>query len=160
VPYAGHHIALLGEVTTPRTTTLLLTRVWVDVEHTYVRLVVVENLVYGALLMVARSGDRAEGNAIEAVCKVEHTATYVVQREVLANSLLVELILLLTYLLGIVPPIRLLEGLTWVVLLENLLHILQLALCRLHSRLENLLQESVYSLRVSGHLVGSNIVRV
>ena len=155
-------VVLLAVVATPSTLSLTCAWVEVKVEDTQMALVLVKHLVCRYILVVNRNGHRAESDTEEAVCKVEDTLAGVIEREVATDNLLVERVLLLTHLLGIIPPVPRLELciLGWKILLEHLLHLGKLLLCLLDSWLPHLAKQSVYCLWSARHLVRGYIVSI
>ena len=78
----------------------------------------------------------------------EDTLHYVVDLEVRADLIVVEVVFRFTYLLCVVPPIPGLDSVS-----GDLFHIVDLGLGALYRRLHDVGQEVVYCLGIAGHLV-------
>ena len=150
-------VGLFDIVAAPRTLTLAVTREEVEIEHAQMRLVGVEHLVGDRLRMVERRHDGLEGDAVKPVGEVEDAALHVFEREIGAQHLLVECIVLLAQLLGVIPPVPRLERRARNVFLQEFVHLGQLLPGAVERRRPYLVQQRVDRIGRAGHLVGHDI---
>ena len=110
--------------------------------------------------MIDRHGDRPERDAVQPVGQEECAAAHVLQREIGAQHLLVERILLFAHLLGVVPPVPRLERRTGLVALQQFVHLRQLGLGAVERRRPDLVEQRIDRLGRPGHLVGHHVVGI
>ena len=159
-------IVLFAYIVHPRAASLALAGEVVCGEDTDQRTVVVGKLIGGnAVGVVAgHSLEHLGVHSVENLGSREDSFDYVLCLEVRAGLSLVEVILCLADLLGIVPPVPLLDfgalgKLACLdILIHNSLHISKFFFCLLHCRSHNAHKEGIYGFGICGHLVGKGVL--
>ena len=98
-------VPLGPECVAPCSGLLALARVQVEVEDAQMRVVLVENLVCQALLMIDRDRHGAESQSPEPVAEHENALLDIVERQVRLEGLFVEIVFRLAKPFGVVPPV-------------------------------------------------------
>ena len=154
-------ITLLDIRSTPRTARLAGTGIEIHIKSTQRSVIAIDNLVHLTLGVIYGSLQRSESYAIQAITEEENTTLNIIQRQVLAHILLLEIIILITHLLGEIPPIpRLKFTLVLSVAAIDRLHSAQLLLGALQCGCPNLLEQLINGIGRSGHLIRDNIMSI
>ncbi len=169
VAYDAHHgpnptsvaISLLGEMTAPRASALARARMEIEVERTQRRFVGVDHLIYLALVVVHWSRQRAERYSVQTIGQKEYAALHVVERQILAHALLLQVVILLADLLGVIPPVpRLEHRVGALVAAKHRQHALQLPVRTLQRWRPHAVEQSVNRLGAPRHLVRGHVIGV
>ena len=115
--------------------------------------ILVQYFVSYALLVVNRHRYGPEGNAPEAVAELENTLHDIVEREVGAKHLLVEVVFLLAYFFRIIPPVPRFEAVVAGFGFFDRFHLFELFFCQLQRWLPQLVEQCIGVFRRLGHFV-------
>ena len=150
---------LRRDIVHPCTRTLACAREVVGIEEAYETSVGFGHLEYLHFRIIYRHVVHLlKLDAIQFGSQIKGTLAYVVQFEVGLQFLLVQVVLLGTQFLGVVPPVPGLQLLARQVLLQHLLQFGSLALSSLQRGRPYRCQELIHGLRVLSHAVGQDIV--
>ena len=98
-------IALLHISTTPRTARLACAGMEIHIESSQRSVIAIKHLIHLTLGVVKRSLQRSESYAIQTIAEKEDTTLHIVQRQILTHLFLLNIVILITYFFGEIPPI-------------------------------------------------------